>query len=155
MKETFMKRAIELSKISLEKNSGGPFGSVIVKNQKIISEGWNQVTSTNDPTAHGEIIAIRNACQKLNSFKLTGCEIYTSCEPCPMCLSAIYWADIAKIYFANNKEDAQNIGFNDNNFYEEIQKDTFQRHIPVERLLEKEAKKIFQMWVNKIDKIPY
>ncbi len=155
MKETFMKRAIELSKMSIENNFGGPFGSVIVKDQKIVAEGWNQVTSTNDPTAHGEVVAIRNACKELNSFSLDGCEIYTSCEPCPMCLAAIYWARMEKIYFANTEQDAYDIGFSDSDFHSELKKDAFKRKIPVERLLAKEAKDVFQAWAEKADKIPY
>ena len=118
----FMLRAIELSKNGLESGKGGPFGCVIVKDGKIIGEGNNQVTSTNDPTAHAEMVAIRNACKNINSFQLEGCEVYTSCEPCPMCLGAIYWARPDKIYFANNRSDAAEIGFDDAFIYDEIEK---------------------------------
>ena len=115
-----MLRAIELSKNGLESGQGGPFGCVIVKDGKIIGEGNNQVTSSNDPTAHAEMVAIRNACKNINGFQLEGCEIYTSCEPCPMCLGAIYWARPDKIYYANNRTDAANIGFDDAYIYDEI-----------------------------------
>ena len=121
MKEEFMKRAIELSIESVNKG-GGPFGCVIVKDRKIVSEGSNKVTSTNDPTAHGEIVAIREACRKLNNFNLNGYELYSTCEPCPMCLSAIYWARIDKIYYANTREDAQKIDFDDSLIYSEFKK---------------------------------
>ena len=121
MKEEFMKRAIELSIESVNKG-GGPFGCVIVKDRKIVSEGSNKVTSTNDPTAHGEIVAIREACKKLNNFNLNGYELYSTCEPCPMCLSAIYWARIDKIYYANTREDAQKIDFDDSLIYSEFKK---------------------------------
>ncbi len=116
MKNKFMSRAIELS-IESVNNGTGPFGAVIVKNEKIIAEGSNKVTSTNDPTAHGEIVAIREACKQLNNFSLSGCELYSSCEPCPLCLSAIYWARINKIYYANTREDARKIDFDDSYYY--------------------------------------
>ena len=138
MKNEFMKRAIELS-IESVKNGGGPFGAVIVKDDKIIAEGSNKVTSTNDPTAHGEIVAIRNACKKLNNFTLTGCELYSSCEPCPMCLSAIYWARITKIYFANTRQDAQKIDFDDSLIYSEFKKNIDERKIPMIQMMRKEA----------------
>ena len=154
MKNEFMKRAIELSVENVDKG-GGPFGSVIVKNNKIIAEGANKVTSTNDPTAHGEIVAIREACKKLNDFKLTGCELYSNCEPCPMCLSAIYWARIDKIYYANTREDAQKIDFDDSFIYSEFQKDINQRKIPMFQIMRKEALKAFELWDKKKDKIKY
>ena len=122
-KNSFMFRAIELSIESVD-NNGGPFGCVIVKNNKIISEGVNGVTQNNDPTAHAEIVAIRNACTKLNTFDLSGCEMYTSCEPCPMCLSAIYWSHIDKVYYANTRDDAHNIDFLDPIIYSELQKNS-------------------------------
>ena len=128
MKNEFMKRAIELS-IKSVNNGGGPFGSVIVKGDKIIAEGSNKVTSNNDPTAHGEIVAIREACKKLNNFSLNGCELYSTCEPCPMCLSAIYWARIDKIYYANTREDARKIDFDDSLIYTELQKNIDKRKI--------------------------
>jgi len=121
MNKEFMKMAIELSIESVNKN-GGPFGCVIVKNNKVIAKGSNKVTSTNDPTAHGEIVAIREACKKLNNFNLNGSELYSTCEPCPMCLSAIYWARISKIYYANTREDAQKIDFDDSLIYSEFKK---------------------------------
>ena len=119
MKNCFMSRAIELS-IESVKSGGGPFGSVIIKNNEIISEGMNRVTKNKDPTAHGEIVAIRNACKNLNNFSLKGCELYTSCEPCPMCLSAIYWSRVDKIYYANTRDDAKKIDFDDSLIYSEL-----------------------------------
>jgi guanine deaminase len=151
----FMSRAIELSKRNMETNAGGPFGAVVVKDGKIIGEGWNQVTSTNDPTAHAEVQAIRNACKNLNTFDLNGAEIYTSCEPCPMCLSAIYWARLGKIYFANTKKDAAAINFDDDFIYQEIPKPYPQRSIPLVPLMREEALQIFKIWEQKVDKIPY
>jgi guanine deaminase len=151
----FMSRAIELSKRNMETNAGGPFGAVIVKDGKIIGEGWNQVTSTNDPTAHAEVQAIRNACKNLNTFDLHGAEIYTSCEPCPMCLSAIYWARLGKIYYANTKKDAAAINFDDDFIYQEIPKPYPQRSIPLVPLMREEALQIFKIWEQKVDKIPY
>jgi tRNA(Arg) A34 adenosine deaminase TadA len=151
----FMSRAIELSKRNMETNAGGPFGAVVVKDGKIIGEGWNQVTSTNDPTAHAEVQAIRNACKNLNTFDLNGAEIFTSCEPCPMCLSAIYWARLGKIYYANTKKDAAAINFDDDFIYQEIPKPYPQRSIPLVPLMREEALQIFKIWGHKVDKIPY
>jgi guanine deaminase len=151
----FMSRAIELSKRNMETNAGGPFGAVVVKDGKIIGEGWNQVTSTNDPTAHAEVQAIRNACKNLSNFDLDGAEIYTSCEPCPMCLAAIYWARIGKIYYANTKKDAAAINFDDDFIYQEIPKPYSQRSIPLVPLMRDEALQIFKIWEQKVDKIPY
>ena len=150
----FMKRAIELS-IQNIKNNGGPFGCVIVKENKIIAEGVNRVTHNNDPTAHAEIIAIRNACEKLNTFNLEGCELYTSCEPCPMCLSAIYWSHIDKIYYGNSRLDASKIGFDDDFIYNELNKELSSRKIPMEQIYQIEAKKAFLDWENTIDKVEY
>lgn len=150
-----MLRAIELSKNGLESGQGGPFGCVIVKDGKIIGEGNNQVTSSNDPTAHAEMVAIRNACKNINSFQLEGCEIYTSCEPCPMCLGAIYWARPDKIYFANNRTDAANIGFDDAFIYDEIGEKIENRKIKMESLGRTEALEIFNQWKLKTDKIEY
>ncbi len=150
----FMKRAIELS-IQNIKNNGGPFGCVIVKENKIISEGVNRVTFNNDPTAHAEIIAIRNACKKLNTFNLQECELYTSCEPCPMCLSAIYWSHIDKIYYGNSRLDASKIGFDDNFIYNELNKELSLRKIKMKQISQNEAKKAFLDWDKKIDKIKY
>ena len=154
MKEEFMKRAIELSIESVNKG-GGPFGCVIVKDRKIVSEGSNKVTSTNDPTAHGEIVAIREACKKLNNFNLNGYELYSTCEPCPMCLSAIYWARIDKIYYANTRKDAQKIDFDDSLIYSEFQKDIDKRKIPMVQMMRNEALKAFELWDKKTDKVKY
>ena len=149
-----MLRAITLSIESI-KTGGGPFGSVIVKNGKIISEGFNKVTSTNDPTAHGEIVAIREACKKLNNFSLSGSELYSTCEPCPMCLSAIYWARIDKIYYANTREDARKIDFDDSLIYSEFKKNINERKIPMVQIMRNEALKAFELWDKKKDKIKY
>jgi|TARA_Y100000817_G_scaffold58311_1_gene43206 tRNA(Arg) A34 adenosine deaminase TadA len=154
MKNEFMKRAIELS-IKSVNNGGGPFGSVIVKGDKIIAEGSNKVTSNNDPTAHGEIVAIREACKKLNNFSLNGCDLYSTCEPCPMCLSAIYWARIDKIYYANTREDARKIDFDDSLIYTELQKNIDKRKIPMIQMMRNEALKAFEMWDKKTDKVKY
>ena len=153
-KNKFMLTAIELS-IKSAKTIGGPFGCVIVKNNKIISEGSNKVTSTNDPTAHGEIVAIRGACHKLNTFNLSGCELYSTCEPCPMCLSAIYWSHIDKIFYANTRDDAKNIDFDDSFIYSEISKKIDDRKIQMIQLHRDEALKAFKIWDQKVDKIKY
>ena len=154
LSKNFMLRAIELSMISL-KEDGGPFGCVIVKNNEIISEGFNEVTNKNDPTAHAEIVAIRNACKKLNTFNLKGTQMFTSCEPCPMCLSAIYWSHIDKIYYGNNRKDAAKIGFDDSYIYDELSIDLNKRKIPLEQINEKEAIKAFEKWEVKTDKTVY
>lgn len=153
-KEMLMARAIELSKTNVD-NGGGPFGAVIVKDGRIVGEGFNRVTATNDPTAHAEVVAIREACKQMGTFDLSGCEIYTSCEPCPMCLSAIYWARLSKIYFANTKLDAARIDFDDNFIYEEIPKRIEDRQIPMVQLLRDEALKVFEIWDQKTDKLKY
>jgi guanine deaminase len=150
-----MLRAIELSLEMMRSGQGGPFGAVIVKDGKIIAEGSNQVTSTNDPTAHAEVVAVRQACQALQSFDLTGCEIYTSCEPCPMCLSAIYWARLDLIYFANDRHDAAKIGFRDDFLYHEIPLALEERAIPTRRILQAEGWEAFLEWDRKPDKIVY
>ena len=154
MKNKFMQRAIELSIESIN-IGGGPFGSVIVKDDKIIAEGSNKVTLNNDPTAHGEIVAIRQACKSLNNFNLRYCELYSTCEPCPMCLSAIYWARMNKIYYANTREDAQKIDFDDSFIYSELQKKINQRKIPLIQMMRDEALKAFELWDRKTDKIKY
>ena len=154
MKNEFMKRAIELSIESVNRG-GGPFGCVVVKNDKIISEGSNKVTASNDPTAHGEIVAIREACRQVNNFSLKGLELYSTCEPCPMCLSAIYWARIDKIYYANTREDAQKIDFDDSFIYSEFHKKINERKIPMFQMMRNEALKAFELWDNKKDKIKY
>ena len=147
-------RAIKLS-IKNVKTGGGPFGTVIVKNNKIIAEGYNKVTKLNDPTAHGEIVAIRNACKSLKTFNLEGTQLYTSCEPCPMCLSAIYWAHIEKIYFGNTRSDAAEIGFDDEFIYKEFTKNQKLRKIQMNQILKKEAKVAFNLWKENPDKIEY
>jgi tRNA(Arg) A34 adenosine deaminase TadA len=150
-----MHRAIALSSEMMRSGRGGPFGAVIVKDGKVIAEGFNQVTSTNDPTAHAEVVAVRRACQALQTFDLTGCEIYTSCEPCPMCLSAIYWARLARIYYANDRHDAAKIGFRDDFLYREIPLPPGQRTIPGSRLLQTEGWAAFEEWDRKPDKVQY
>ena len=153
-KNLFMMRAIELS-IESAKSKGGPFGSVIVKDNKIIAEGSNQVTINNDPTAHGEIVAIRSACQKLNTFNLSGSDLYSSCEPCPMCLSAIYWSRIENVFYANTRIDAKRIDFDDSFIYSEINKDLENRKIKMHQMHRDEALEAFKIWENKEDKIKY
>jgi guanine deaminase len=153
--EKFMQEAIALSKKAIEQNDGGPFGCIIVKDDIIIGRGNNMVTSTNDPTAHAEVVAIRDACKNLNNFQLDGCEVYTSCEPCPMCLGAIYWARPKIIYYANHRQDAADIGFDDSMIYEEMAADITHRKIPIISLGREEALKIFVEWKNKADKTIY
>ena len=150
----FMQLAIDLSVENVE-NGGGPFGAVIVKDGEIVATGVNRVTPNNDPTAHAEVTAIRAACQKEGSFKLEGCTIYSSCEPCPMCLSAIYWAGISRICFGCNKQDAEDIHFGDKFIYEEIERPVSERTIPTETFMREDALKAFQDWENKTDKIEY
>ena len=151
----FMRKAIRLSIANVEKLNGGPFGAVIVKDGKVIARGTNKVTATNDPTAHAEIVAIRKACKILKTYQLTGCEIYTSCEPCPMCLAAIYWARPDKIYYANSKEDPTAINFDDNLIYEEIAKPVSERKIFTQQLLRDEAQAAFKKWSESPNKIEY
>ncbi len=136
-------------------NHGGPFGAVIVKDGQIIAEGWNQVFSINDPTAHAEVQAIRKASAAIKNFDLSGAEIYTSCEPCPMCLSAIYWARIAKVYYANTRQDAAAIDFDDDFIYQEVPKPIEKRAVPMEQICRQEAQAVFSEWQIKPDKIPY
>jgi guanine deaminase len=153
--EQFMRRAIELAREAVDENRGGPFGCVVVKDGEIIAEGSNQVTSTNDPTAHAEVVAVREACRNLNSFQLEGCSVYTSCEPCPMCLGAIYWARPARIFVAATRDDAAAAGFDDEHFYSEIEKPNEKRQLKMESLLREESQQVFQHWVEKPDKIEY
>ncbi|MBP1613669.1 MAG: cytidine/deoxycytidylate deaminase [Bacteroidetes bacterium] len=153
-KEELMRKAIELSKENVE-NGGGPFGAVIAKDGKIIATGVNRVTASCDPTAHAEVSAIRSAANQLGTFDLSGYEIYTSCEPCPMCLGAIYWARLDKMYYANNKADAKNIGFDDSFIYDELELKPTDRKLPSEILLADEAIKAFEAWAQKDDKIEY
>jgi tRNA(Arg) A34 adenosine deaminase TadA len=140
---------------NVQSGRGGPFGAVVVKGNAILGEGANQVTSTNDPTAHAEVLAIRDACRKLGVFELAGCEIYSSCEPCPMCLGAIYWARLSRIYYANADEDASRIGFDDSLIYRELSQPRSQRKIPMVRMMRTEALAAFRAWENKPDKIDY
>ena len=152
--EELMRKAIELS-IENVANGGGPFGAVIARNGEIIATGVNRVTANNDPTAHAEVSAIRAAAEKLGRFDLSDCEIFTSCEPCPMCLGAIYWARLNKIYFANNKTDAKNIGFDDSFIYDELALPRDRRHLSAEEMMRNEAIKAFEAWTKKTDKIEY
>lgn len=151
----FMSRAVRLSAERMREGDGGPFGAIIVKDGKVIAEGWNRVTSTNDPTAHAEVTAIRAACQSLGTFSLERCEIYTSCEPCPMCLAAIYWARLDRIYFANSREEAAAIGFDDEFLYREVPKPIEARTIPTVKLNLPEAAAVFAEWQAKPDKVRY
>lgn len=153
--KSFMRAAIKLAEKGVDSNSGGPFGAVVVKDDKIIGEGFNSVTSMNDPTAHAEIIAIREACKKLKSFQLDDCVIYTSCEPCPMCLGAIYWARPKKVFFAGNREDAAEFNFDDQFIYDEIGKNMDDRNIKFENLIRDEALAVFEKWKKKTDKTEY
>ena len=155
MKKEFMERAIELGYSGMENNHGGPFGCVIVKNGAIIAEGNNRVTSDNDPTAHAEIVAIRNACKSLNDFQLDSCEIYTSCEPCPMCLGAIYWTRIERVFYAATREDAADAGFDDDFIYKELNLSPDERKIPMTRTERSSAVRLFETWKQKDDKIGY
>jgi guanine deaminase len=149
------KAAIELSREGLRDNKGGPFGCIVVKDGKIIGKGSNEVTSSNDPTAHAEVVAIRDACKNLNNFQLEGCEIYTSCEPCPMCLGAIYWARPSKVYYANTRDQAAEIGFDDAFIYDEIPVAPSLRKIEMIHIADPEALQIFNEWSTKPDKIKY
>lgn len=155
MDKSFMARAIQLSIENIRQGTGGPFGAVIVKEGSILAEGVNRVTTTNDPTAHAEIVAIRAACSKLGNFSLRNCEIYTSCEPCPMCLGAIYWAHLACIYFGNVAADASKIGFDDSFIYREFAQPLASRNIPMIPLMRDEALEAFRAWQQKPDKILY
>ncbi|HTA51105.1 MAG TPA: nucleoside deaminase [Verrucomicrobiae bacterium] len=150
-----MARAIQLSIDNVRSGRGGPFGAVVVRDGNIIAEGANQVTSTNDPTAHAEMVAIREACGKLGAFELEACEIYTSCEPCPMCLGAIYWARLSRVYFANADADASRVGFDDSLIYRELALPYSQRKIPMVQLMREEALAAFRAWENKSNKIEY
>ncbi len=155
MHQKWMERAIELAKTGMKTGSGGPFGCVIVKNEKVIAEGFNEVVSSNDPTSHAEIVAIRRACKKLHSFQLTGCEIYASCEPCPMCLGAIYWARPERVFFASTRKDAAKAGFDDEFIYEELHIDPGLRKIPMLHTGNREALNVFKEWAEKEDKTEY
>jgi guanine deaminase len=155
MDNPFMARAIQLSLDNVASGQGGPFGAVIVKNGSIVAEGSNRVTSSNDPTAHAEVVAIRTACVKLGSFTLKDCDIYTSCEPCPMCLGAIYWAHIARIYFGNAAADASEIGFDDSFIYRQFAQAFPERSIPMIQMMRQQALAAFRAWQEKPNKILY
>ncbi len=153
--ERFMLEAIKLSRSGMENKEGGPFGCIIVKGDEIIGRGWNKVIVANDPTAHAEVTAIRDACSTLNSFQLEGCELYTSCEPCPMCMGAIYWARPDRVYYANTRYDAANIGFDDSMIYEELTIPLEERKINISCLGREHAIKVFEEWMEKGDKTLY
>lgn len=155
MNPAFLREAIRLSIEKMQANEGGPFGAVIVRDGQIIGRGWNRVTSTNDPTAHAEVVAIRDACSRLKTFSLAGCEIYSSCEPCPLCLAAIYWSRLGRIYYAATCDDAVAAGFDDRNFYRELGKTAAERSIPMEQALRDEAYVALQAWLKKEDCIRY
>jgi guanine deaminase len=153
--EKFMRMAIELSQYNVDKNLGGPFGAVVVKDGMVLSRSANKVVALNDPTAHAEIAAIRLACEELGTYNLDGCEIYTSCEPCPMCLGAIYWAGIHKVYYANTKTDAAAIGFNDHFIYEELELPMEQRKLSFVQLMRDDALSVFKQWEASDNKTEY
>jgi guanine deaminase len=155
MKEKFMREAIRLSIQMMRRGKGGPFGAVVVRNGKVVGRGSNQVTSTNDPTAHAEILAIREACKRLKTFQLEDCELYTSCEPCPMCLSAIYWARLGNVFYANTRQDAARIDFDDEFIYREVALPIGKRKLKMKQLLREEALAAFAEWQQKTDKILY
>jgi guanine deaminase len=152
---SYMRRAVALALENVQANRGGPFGAVIVRNGEIIAEGTNQVTTTNDPTAHAEVMAIREACAKLGTFELADCEIYASCEPCPMCLGAIYWSRLRRIYYANTRAEAAGIGFDDDLIYREIGLDPATRSIPAEQLMADDPQAILRAWMESPNKIEY
>ncbi len=155
MNPKFMRAAIRISLAKMRGNHGGPFGAVVVRRGKIVGRGWNQVTSTNDPTAHAEVSAIRDACRRLKTFQLDDCELYTSCEPCPMCLAAIYWARCRRVYYGNTRQDAARIDFDDDSIYREIARPIARRTIPMQQLLRDEAQAAFAEWKDKSDKVRY
>jgi len=155
MNQKFMRVAIRLSMEMMRRGKGGPFGAIVVKGSKIVGRGCNRVTSANDPTAHAEIVAIRDACRRLKTFCLEDCELYTSCEPCPMCLSAIYWARLKRVYYANTRKDAARIQFADDFIYNEVSRPMAKRTVKMKQLLREEALKAFREWEKKPDKIEY
>jgi tRNA(Arg) A34 adenosine deaminase TadA len=155
MKTQFMRQAIRLSIQMMRQGQGGPFGAVVVKGNRIVGRGWNQVTSGNDPTAHAEIVAIRQACRRLKTFELGDCDLYTSCEPCPMCLSALYWARLRKIFYAATRKDAARIGFDDELIYREVALPIGRRKLAMKQLLREKALAAFVEWDRKTDKVPY
>jgi guanine deaminase len=151
----FLREAIRLSVEKMKANEGGPFGAVVVRDGEIVGRGWNRVTSTNDPTAHAEVVAIRDACSRLNNFSLAGCDVYSSCEPCPLCLAAIYWSRLERIYYAATSDDAASAGFDDRNFYREISKPVAGRSVPMEQAMRDEALVALHAWMKKPDRIRY
>jgi guanine deaminase len=155
MNREFLREAIRLSIEKSQVDEGGPFGAVVVRNGQIIAQGWNRVASSNDPTAHAEIAAIRDACRRLGTFSLAGCEIYSSCEPCPMCLAAIYWARLSRIYYAASCADAAAAGFDDAQFYRQLALPPNSRSIPMQQDLRNEACAAFRAWLLKTDRTPY
>jgi guanine deaminase len=155
MKTEFMKTAIRLARDKMRRGDGGPFGAVVVRRGKIVGRGWNRVTSMNDPTAHAEVMAIRDACHRLGTFRLDDCEIYASCEPCPMCLAAIYWARLGKVFYAAARRDAAAIGFDDGEIGREMARPVARRKIPMRQLLRDDALKVFEGWREKADKVCY
>src|SRR3954469_13183901 len=155
MNKQFMRQAIRLSMQMMRQGKGGPFGAVVVKGNKIVGRGWNQVTSGRDPTAHAEIVAIRDACKRLKTFELDGCDLYTSCEPCPMCLSAMYWARLNSVFYGNTRKDAASIAFDDDFIYREVALPIRKRKLVMKQLLRSEALAAFVEWDKKADKIPY
>lgn len=152
---TYIQRALDLARHAMDENHGGPFGAVVVKDGEIVGEGYNQVISTNDPTAHAEIMAIRDACRNLGRYQLEGCEIFSSCEPCPMCLGAIYWARPKAVYFASTRQEAADVGFDDHFIHEELVKEKDIRKIKVRKIHHEDAWKLFHKWAHKIDKSTY
>ncbi|MDD4086123.1 MAG: nucleoside deaminase [Bacteroidales bacterium] len=154
-RDKFMQMAIDLAASNLLTGKGGPFGAVIVKNGEVVGKGSNEVTSTNDPTAHAEVVAIRDACKNLNSYQLEDCEVYASCEPCPMCLGAIYWSRVKKLYFAATREDAANAGFDDSYIYNQVPLKPEKRDIGSVQLMRPQAVKVFEKWIESEQKIPY
>ena len=155
MNERFMREAIRLSIQKMRRGQGGPFGAVVVRDGRIIGRGWNQVTSANDPTAHAEVVAIRAACQRLKTFQLDDCDLYTSCEPCPMCLSAIYWARLRNVFYGNTRQDAARINFDDDFIYREVGLPIGKRQRKLKQVLRKEALAAFEEWSRKPDKVLY
>lgn len=155
MNGKFMREAIRLSVRAVRRGEGGPFGAVVVRDGRIVGRGWNRVTSTNDPTAHAEIVAIREACERLTTFRLDDCDLYTSCEPCPMCLSAIYWARLGNVFYGGTRRDAAKIAFDDARIYREVALPPRRRKIHMRQLLRREALPAFAEWRRKPDKIPY
>jgi guanine deaminase len=151
----YLARAVALSREHMNDGAGGPFGAVIVRDGQVLAEGWNQVTSINDPTAHAEVTAIRRACEAIGDFALPGATLYTSCEPCPMCLASAYWARVSRIVYANTRQDAADIGFDDSLIYDEIAKAVSERVIPMDHVPSHEAKAVFDAWADKADKVSY